>query len=119
MNIIKAIIDKNLFRPFLQDGNGRLFSWKNWSVALKCLHGLRIKSKHSQLIKDCTGRDIKLLPKNGFDTALFLTGRRSGKSQMAAVVGAYEAVLSGREKLLSPGEMGMVVILAPTKKQGR
>jgi len=48
-----------------------------------------------------------------------LTGRRSGKSRISAVVGAFEAALSGREKLLAKGEQGMVAILAPTKKQGR
>jgi len=119
MIITKAIADPNLFRPFLEDGNGKLKTWLNWKTAMRCLYGLSLKPKYSKLIKECTGRDINQFPSNGFDTALFLTGRRSGKSRIAAIVGAYESALSGREKLLSPGETGMVVILAPTKKQGR
>ena len=119
MNILTAIKDKNLFRPFLEDKNGSLKTWQNWSVALRCLYGLKLKERHSKLIKTCTGRDYKKFSKDGFDTALFLTGRRSGKSRIAAVAGAFEACLSGREKLLAKGELGMVAIIAPTKKQGR
>jgi len=34
------------------------------------------------MIMQCTGRDIDLLPQEGFDEALILTGRRSGKSKV-------------------------------------
>jgi hypothetical protein len=119
MNIIDAIKDQHIFRPFLQDRNGKINTWKSWFVALRCLYGLPIKIEHHDLIQQCTGRNPNLLPQTGFDTALFLTGRRSGKSRISAVIGAYEAALSGREKLLAKGEQGMVAILAPTKKQGR
>lgn len=119
MNIIQAIKDKNLFCPFLGDSVGRLSSLANWMIALRVLYGLPVLPKRAELIKVCTGRDLNLLPKDGFDTALFLTGRRSGKSRIAAVIAAFEAALSGREKLLSKGETGLVAIIAPTKKQGR
>ena len=118
MNIINAITDKNLFRPFLEDRQGKLSSWSNWAVALRVLYGLPIKKKESlKLVRECTGRTVS--PIEGFLTALFLTGRRSGKSRVAAIIGAYEAGLSGREKLLAKGEIGMVAILAPTQKQAR
>lgn len=117
MNINKSIKDENLFRGFLGED---LKSWRNWPVALKVLYGLCIyMSRHIKLVKQCTGRDASKLPKDGFNTALFLTGRRSGKSKISAVIGAYEACLSGREKKLSKGETGMVAIIAPTLKQGR
>lgn len=119
MNIIKAIKDENLFKPFLADARGDISTWSNWIVALRCLYGLKLAPKRSALILECTGRNIDKLPAEGFQTALFLTGRRSGKSRIAAVVGAYEAAMSGREKMLSAGETGMVAIIAPTKKQGR
>ena len=118
MNIIKAIKDKNLFRRFI--GN-ELDSWRNWLIALRALYGIKIKPTPyvTDLVHLCTGRDIDLLPADGFDAALFLTGRRSGKSKIAAIIGAFEAALSGREKLLAKGEMGLVAIIAPTKKQAR
>ena len=52
-------------------------------------------------------------------TALFLTGRRSGKSRIAATIAAYEAVLAGHADKLSKGEKGVVPVVAPTKAQGR
>ena len=118
MNVIEAIKDKNLFRPFLQDRNGDIFSWKNWLVALRVLYGLPIRSSASiELIKKCTGRNPALLPANGFDEALFLCGRRSGKSKIVSLVAAYEGALSGKEKLLSKGETGLVACIAPSKRQ--
>ncbi|MBW8042459.1 MAG: hypothetical protein FVQ85_21025 [Planctomycetes bacterium] len=119
MNILNAITDRNLFRSFLADRNNKLKTWTNWAVGISALYGLPIRAKYASLIHSCTGRDINLLPVDGFDSALFLTGRRSGKSRTSAVIGAYEACFSGKEKLLAPGETGMVAILAPTAKQAR
>lgn len=117
MNIIESIQDENLFKSFLGDD---LESWKNWIVALKAVYGLGIYSKASrEVAKLCTGREALDFPDEGFNTALFLTGRRSGKSRTAAVIGAYEAVLAGHEKKLSKGEHGVVIICAPSKSQGR
>lgn len=117
MNIIEAIQDENLFKPFLGDD---LESWKNWIIALKVVYGLGVYSKASrEVARVCTGREALDFPEEGFNTALFLTGRRSGKSRTAAIIGAYEAVLAGHEKKLSKGEHGVVIICAPSKSQGR
>lgn len=117
MNIIEAIKDPNLFRPFIGDD---IKSWKRWIRALRCIYGLRPKlGEAGQPVHLCTGRDPDLLPASGFNTALFLTGRRSGKSRIAAVIGAYEAALAGREAKLSKGEQGIVAVCAPTKRQGQ
>ena len=90
------------------------------SVALSCLYGLKLpgNEKVSELILECTGRDSGLMPSDGFNTALFLTGRRSG-TRMAAVVAAFEATLAGHEQKLDHGEMGMLACISPTKKQSR
>src|SRR6185295_14162254 len=116
---LQAIEDENLFRPFLADRDDSLASWVNWRVALRCLYGLPIPEKRYDLVRQCTGRDPAKLPADGFDTALILTGRRSGKSKVAAIVGAFEAVLAGHEQKLSRGERGLVTISAPVKRQGR
>lgn len=114
MNIIEAIEDEKLFRPFL----GELGTWSKWGACLRALHGLPITSAASQrFIREYAGRDPAQLPAEGFQTALFLTGRRSGKSRISAVCGAYEAALSGREKRLAKGEMGMVAVISPSKHQ--
>ncbi len=114
MNIIQAINHEQVFQPFL----GELETWRPWQTALRCLYGMPVQSQTSKdLILQCSGRASSTMPEDGFDTALFLTGRRSGKSRTAAIIGAYEAVLSGRHKRLAKGEQGLVAIIAPTKKQ--
>ncbi|MEQ8791773.1 MAG: hypothetical protein RIC55_36255 [Pirellulaceae bacterium] len=117
MNIIKAIHDARLFRPFLGD---KLDSWRNWLTALRVVYGEPINTLPAcNVVHQCTGREANHLPKAGFDTALFLTGRRSGKSRVAAIIGAYEAVLAGHEAKLSRGERGIVPIISPSKSQSR
>jgi hypothetical protein len=116
MNIIEAINDPNVFRTFLgQD----LSTWERWFTALKVLYGLHVTPLEYEIIEECTQRNPMLLPAEGFDTALFLTGRRSGKSRTAAIIGAHEAALAGHEKKLSKGETGVVAICSPTKWQSR
>lgn len=114
MNIVQAIYDKNLFRPFL----GNVKSWQNWITSLKVIYGLPTSKAQvtRSLIKQCTGRDTV---DGGFSTALFLTGRRSGKSRIAACIAAYEAILSGSASRLSAGESGVVLVVSPTRSQSR
>lgn len=115
MNILSTIGDPNLFRPFLGED---LTSWRPWSVALRALYGLPITADASKdLVQQCTGRDATELPVDGFKTALFLVGRRSGKSRIAAVVGAYEGLFGGHEKRLAKGESGIIPVISPTKYQ--
>ncbi len=115
MNIIEAIADPQLFKPFLGDD---LESWRNWLTALRALYGLPLTEDEHELLKRCTGRDPMRLPADGFDAALFLTGRRSGKSRNAAIIGAFEATCAGHETKLAKGEQGLVSISAPSKRQG-
>ncbi|MHC1769014.1 MAG: hypothetical protein AB9869_32810 [Verrucomicrobiia bacterium] len=115
MNILQAIRDANLFRPFLGDD---LSSWAPWEVALRALYGLPVQSdKSHQLAEICTGRSASELPSEGFSTALFLVGRRSGKSKISAVIGAYEALFGGHERRLSKGESGVIPIISPSRYQ--
>ena len=116
MNIISAIEDQNVFRPFFGDN---LRSWRYWMAALRCLYGMPVRGRYHDLIKQCTGRAASGMPADGFKTALFLTGRRSGKSRIAAVVGAFEACLAGHETKLAPGEIGVIAVVAPTRIQAR
>jgi hypothetical protein len=115
MNIVKEIHDAQLFRPFFGD----LTTWSSWLTAVRVLYGLPLSDDEAETVRACTGRDPDTLPKDGFRTSLFLIGRRSGKSRVAAVVGAYEAALAGHEKKLSPGERGLVAVAAPSKPQAR
>lgn len=120
MNIIEAIKDPQLFRHWLAP-DGNLHSWQPWLAALRALYGLHGNSlTASRVMTRATGHNPSLTRSNGpYDVALFLTGRRSGKSRIAAIIAAYEAVLAGHQKKLAPGEVGVVPVIAPTKAQGR
>lgn len=115
MNILEAVQDENLFLPFL----GELNTWRTWLACLRVVYGLPVPAKRYDAVQACTGRDVDLFPAEGFDTALFLTGRRSGKSRIAAIIGAFEAALAGHETKLAKGERGVVAVCAPTKPQSR
>lgn len=119
MNIIEAIRDENLFRSFLADKDDSIASWSRWFVALRCLYGLPIHPRHYPLIQQCTGRDPTKLPKDGFDVALMLCGRRSGKSRIAALCAAASAVLGDYSDKLAAGESGICAVMAPTRKQSK
>ena len=115
MNIIEAVKDEEIFRPFLGE---ELESWRAWMIALRALYGLPIRSeKGKELVCQCTGRDIEELPEDGFNAAIFLVGRRSGKSRIAAVIGAFEALFGEHETRLAKGETGIVPIISPSRYQ--
>jgi hypothetical protein len=118
LTIIDAIKEPKLFRPFLEDQHP-LSTWRNWMTVYRCIHGLKVPRKQRDLVKQCTGRDADTLPSEGMDSVLLLTGRRAGKSRSAAILGAYEAILAGRQKRLAKGEIGVVAILSPSRGQSR
>ncbi len=121
MNILDAIQDRRLIKPFLQGNAPNLRTWQNWLVETSLSYGLSVKPRYEGLVLKCTGRPLDSFQADGLGATviLILSGRRSGKSRNSAVKGAWEACLSGKWELLAPGEMGMVVIICPTKKQGR
>ena len=116
MNIVEAIRDEKLLRPFFGDD---IRSWQPWLYALRCLYGLPIVSSRGRALVEAATGVATGMPGGGFSTALFLTGRRSGKSRIAATVAAFEGVLAGHQRKLAAGERGYVVLAAPTKAQGR
>ena len=120
MNILQAIHDENLFRTYVSGAtDGDLTTWQNWLSFLRVLYGLPTTEAEHGIIRQSTGRDPSQLSSDGYAECLLLAGRRSGKSKTIALVGAAEAVLSGREKKVSAGEIPMVPILSPTKNQSR
>lgn len=85
---------------------------------MRSLYGLPVKSDTGkELVHRCTGRPAETLPESGFSTALFLVGRRSGKSRISSVIGAFEALFGGHETRLAKGESGVVAIVSPSRYQ--
>lgn len=88
-------------------------SWRPWRSVLQAQHGLPIEDP--DLVLRVTGR--KTLPKGPYKRGTRIIGRRGGKSAMAAVEVIHAAVC--RTYRLSPGEVGRVLIIAPSRSQAR
>jgi len=119
MNIIEAISDRKLFRDYLQGKADNLNSWSRWGVILRLIYGLPVSEKWESFVREVTGRDLSSFSRREFNTSLILTGRRSGKSKISALVAAFEASFSGKEDLLSKGELGLVSVISPTRFQSQ
>lgn len=88
ISIIDALADPKLFGalPVFRD----LGPWRNWAVILKAIYGLALDPEELKLFAKLTGR-TKPLPE-GFREVLLVVGRRAGKSQIAALIGLFEAI---------------------------
>ncbi len=111
MNIIEALNDKNLFKNYLTN----LTTWGSWQVYLKALFGLPMSKEEIKIYKHCTGN--KKPPESPSKTSYVLSGRRSGKSTISALISVYLAVSRDWSKVLSPGEMGFVFLIAESRDQ--
>jgi len=110
--IIEAIESPKLFGPAI----GPLESWSHWLTFLRTLYGLPFSDpEDAAIFQSCTGRTGPLA--TGYSEAYALVGRRGGKSRMAAIIAAYEAILGPWSERLSAGERGWVFIVATDKRQ--
>ena len=99
MNILSALDDVNLFGQTLKGAT----SWQPWLSFLKAVYGLPMSDQDLKRFHQHTGREE---PRpGGYPEACCIVGCQSGKSQIAALVGLYEAmqaVLSGQRNLYVP-----------------
>jgi hypothetical protein len=107
MNIIKAIEDRRVIGDDVSPAQGTL---------LKAIYGLPLSPAELEVFQSATGR-TKYTPRVYRDVSV-LAGRRSGKSsRIAAAIGVFEGCIAKHD--LALGETGVVLIVAPTEKQGR
>jgi hypothetical protein len=109
MTLIDAINDSHLFGGFFRNPE----SWKSWRVFIQALFGLPVEDP--ALFSLCTGG--RPLPTAQSREAFLIVGRRGGKSYIAALVAVY--LTTFRHYKLSPGERGIVMILASDKDQAK
>jgi len=113
MNIIEAIQDKEYFRGFFDD----LKTWESWQAYLKAVFGLSMSKKELRIYRKMTG--IRRTPEGLQRISYILSGRRSGKSKIAALISVFLATSQDWSKKLSPGERGFVLLIANDKDQAR
>lgn len=111
MNIIQAIEDPRLFKPFFKD----LGTWRSWLTYLRALFALGVEGGVDlELFRLATGLDAQ--PARVRESFV-ICGRRSGKSFISAVIAVYLACFKDWLPFLSPGEQGYIFIIAVDKKQ--
>ncbi|MBI4540568.1 MAG: hypothetical protein HY704_13790, partial [Gemmatimonadetes bacterium] len=112
VTILDALSDPNLFaRQFAGE------SWTAWRAFLAALFGLASDGDALALYRECTGRETP--PAGLAREAWVVAGRRAGKSRIAAVVAVFLACFRDYGKVLAPGEVGTVMVLAADRKQAR
>ena len=109
MNILQAIADPNLFAGWFKDRE----TWAAWRTFLAALFGLPVEER--ALFAECTGS--RPPPTSQSREAYLIVGRRGGKSFIAALIGVFLAAF--RTYKLSPGERGIVMLLAADRRQAR
>jgi len=100
-NIVSWCRDGKLFGalPRFRD----LSTWRPWLVFLRAVYGLPLSRAELEIFRRHTGRDAPR--EGGYLEAVVVVGRQSGKTQIAALVGAYEAasaVLRGERNVFVP-----------------
>lgn len=113
LNIIEALNSPQFFKSSFGD----LRSWYCWQAFLKSLYGLPLDDDERDVFQVSTKR--KAPNPQGYFETYAIVGRRGGKSKIAALIAAYEALLGGWEQKLSPGERGWIFIISTDRAQSQ
>ena len=111
MNILQAIDDPNLFKPWFKNA-----SWAGWRAWLAALFGLPMSPADLELFHDCTGRSVA--PTAPAREGWLVCGRRAGKSFILALIAVYLATVPRLQPSTSPlVSVARLLILAADRKQ--
>jgi hypothetical protein len=111
VNIEQALRDPNLLGAALGDPA----TWATWIVVLRAMFGLPLDDKQLEIFHTVAGGRSPLTRR--VRELWAIAGRRGGKSRIAALIACYIALFCKHR--LSPGETGMVLILAASVAQSR
>jgi hypothetical protein len=90
-------------------------SWDMWRAVLRAAHALELTPDERQTVATVTNRST--LPSWPVRELWLLLGRRSGKSIVAALHAVWATCC--RTYKLAPGEVGIFIIIAADRRQGR
>lgn len=90
-------------------------SWLPWRSLLLASRGEPLEPDELALFTQLTGRPIA--PTMPADELVAVVGRRGGKSRAISVLAAYLGALCDWSDRLAPGERGVVLIIAPDRRQ--
>ena len=109
LDIIQVIEDQSLFGQFIEDQS----TWAAWKAIFRAFFALSPVDGDEDLYQQCTGRQE--WPAAMAKELWLMIGVRGGKSFAMALLACFLAVF--RRYKLSPGEVGYILIVAPTRRQ--
>lgn len=111
--IIEALKDDQLLG---RSGLGEE-SWSAWHVCLKTIFGLPMEPSELKIFRQHTGRTKP--PSKQVKEAWIPTGRRGGKSRVAAAIASYLSCFRSYDEYLSGGEKAYVLLIAADQRQAK
>ena len=111
-SILDVMGDPRLLGPWFKGD-----SWRPWRVAQAALFGLPIAPDDMELFTTLTG--LTEAPTTRAQEAHLICGRRSGKSINTAAIAVFLACFCEWRQHLAPGELGIIMILCPDRKQSQ
>ena len=113
ITLLNAMSDPELFGGWFK----AQATWRSWRVFLRALFGLHMTFGERATFRKHTGRTNP--PTTQAREAWLVVGRRGGKSFCTALIGVYLACFRDYRAHLSPGERGVLMILASDRRQAR
>jgi len=113
ITLLDAVGDPNLFAPWFRDRA----TWAAWLAFLRALFGLPMDADDLTLLRRHAGRTVA--PTGPTQEAWLVVGRRGGKSRVLALIAVFLACFRDWSAYLSPGERGVVMVLASDRRQAR
>ena len=106
LTIVEALGDPHLLGGLAAFRD--LASWARWLVFLKALLGLALDPDEVAIFRHHTGRTRYTPLPGGYQTVVAVVVRQSGKTQIAAALAAWEAMMAPREPG-STGQYGLMI----------
>ena len=104
-----------LIRHLLGAALGDLKTWSMWRTVLKAAFGITLNRDEARAFASVAGG--RESPTQRVRELWAIIGRRGAKSRMAALIACYVACFQKHK--LSPGERGLVLVLAATTDQAK
>lgn len=94
---------------------GSIDTWATWIAVLKAAFGIELNLQERRAFEVVAGG--RTPPKVKVRELIAIVGRRGGKSRVAAAVATYIATCIDHTEKLSPGEPGVILVLAASRAQ--
>jgi Phage Terminase len=107
----RVLADKELLGAALGDQS----TWRTWFAILKAIYAQPLNTEDREIFNTVAGG--RSPPTRRVREGWIIAGRRSAKSRMAAAIGLHSALFVKHK--LSPGEVGMVLLLAASQSQAK